>query len=91
MAVACGVVSFHALAQDRAVVVKAARLFDGRDVRSPGVVVVSGSSIIAVGTTAEVPAGAQVIDLGDATLSPAFHRRAYPSSRGCITPTTAMR
>jgi imidazolonepropionase-like amidohydrolase len=72
MAVACGVVSLHALAQDRAVVVKAARLFDGRDVRSPGVVVVSGSSIIAVGTTAEVPAGAQVIDLGDATLSPGF-------------------
>ncbi len=52
------------------VALKAARLFDGRSdtVVSNGVVVVQGDAIIAVGSGLAVPAGAQVIDLGDATL-----------------------
>ena len=52
------------------IAVKAARLLDvrsGRYVERP-VVVVRGGSIESVGTT--VPAGAQVIDLGDRTLLP---------------------
>ncbi|MBU8977535.1 amidohydrolase family protein [Lysobacter sp. MMG2] len=55
------------------VVLKAAHLFDGRSGRlvSPGVVVVQGTRIAAVGEAA-VPAGAKVIDLGDATLMPGF-------------------
>ncbi len=58
----------------RTVVIKAARMFDGRGdrVTSPGVVVVTGGRIQAVGAQANVPAGAEVIDLGDATLLPGF-------------------
>jgi len=62
--------------QQKAIVLKAARMFDGREMRTPGLVVVNGSSIIGVGggagPAAAIPAGAQVIDLGDATLSPGF-------------------
>jgi imidazolonepropionase-like amidohydrolase len=52
------------------VVVRAARLIDGRSqtVMSPGVIVVRGNKIESVGGS--VPAGAQVIDLGDATILP---------------------
>jgi imidazolonepropionase-like amidohydrolase len=61
-------------AAQRAVVIRAARMFDGRgdQVTSPGIVVVSGGRIQAVGAQARVPAGAEVIDLGDATLLPGF-------------------
>jgi imidazolonepropionase-like amidohydrolase len=56
------------------IVLKAARLFDGAADRlvSPGVVVVQGGKITAVGAKSAVPAGAEVIDLGDATLLPGF-------------------
>jgi imidazolonepropionase-like amidohydrolase len=58
----------------RVTVLRAARLFDGRSdkLESPGVVVVTGRKIVAVGPAAEVPEGATVIDLGDATLCPGF-------------------
>ena len=53
-------------------VLKAARLFDGtRDTTvANGVVVIEGGAIKAVGSGLAVPAGATVIDLGDATLLP---------------------
>ena len=53
---------------------KAARLFDGRSdkVVSPGIVVVSNGRIESAGASATIPAGAKVIDLGDATLLPGF-------------------
>ena len=53
-------------------VLKAARLFDGtRDTTiANGVVVIEGGTIKAVGSGLAVPAGATVIDLGDATLLP---------------------
>ncbi len=54
------------------VVLKAARLFDGKGetlVRN-GVVIIEGSRIRAVGSGLAVPAGARVVDLGDATLLP---------------------
>ena len=56
------------------IVLKAAHLFDGRSGRldSPGLVVVRGDRIVAVGANAEVPAGSRVIDLGDATLLPGY-------------------
>ena len=56
------------------VVLKAARLFDGRSgvVTTPGLLVVNGSRIQSVGSSTALPAGAQVIDLGDATLLPGF-------------------
>jgi imidazolonepropionase-like amidohydrolase len=59
-------------AQERTIVLRAARLFDGREISTPGLVVVSGAAIVGVGPSAQPPAGAQVIDLGDATISPGF-------------------
>lgn len=55
-------------------VLKAARLFDGKSnaLVKPGVVVVSDGRIVAAGTSAAIPAGAEVLDLGDATLLPGF-------------------
>jgi imidazolonepropionase-like amidohydrolase len=47
-------------------------MFDGREMRAPGVVVVTGARIVGVGAGAAIPPGAQVIDFGDATLSPGF-------------------
>jgi imidazolonepropionase-like amidohydrolase len=53
-------------------VLKAARMFDGKSdsIVQPGVVVISGNKITAVGGA--VPEGAKVIDSGDATLLPGF-------------------
>jgi imidazolonepropionase-like amidohydrolase len=52
--------------------VKAARMFDGKSDRviEPGLVVISGGKIQAVGGA--IPVGAKVIDLGDATILPGF-------------------
>src|SRR5262245_33011391 len=58
--------------QEKTFVLKAARVFDGRQMKTPGLVIVRGTQIVAVSGTAAAPAGAQVIDLGDATLSPGF-------------------
>jgi len=59
---------------DKTYVLKAARLFDGKSdvLVTPGLVIVTGSKIVAVGSGAQIPAGAEVIDLGDATLLPGF-------------------
>jgi imidazolonepropionase-like amidohydrolase len=58
------------------VVLRAARLIDGTGaaVVQNGVVVVTDDRIVAVGRegSVQVPAGARVIDLGDATLLPGF-------------------
>ena len=61
-------------APGKTVVLKAARMFDGKSnsLTSPGLVVITDNKITAVGSGASVPAGAQVIDLGDATLLPGF-------------------
>jgi imidazolonepropionase-like amidohydrolase len=61
-----------AAAADKVTVLKAARMFDGSKISSPGVVVVTGNRITAVGVSAGIPAGAEVMDFGDATLSPGF-------------------
>ncbi|MGC2659499.1 MAG: amidohydrolase family protein, partial [Bryobacteraceae bacterium] len=59
-------------AQPAVTALKAARMFDGTSdtLIEPGLVVVSGGNIQAVG--GPVPAGATVVDLGDATLLPGF-------------------
>src|SRR5690349_7194239 len=61
-------------APPRPIVIKAARLYDGRSptLTSPGVIVVEGTKIQSVGRGATPPAGADVIDLGDVTLLPGF-------------------
>jgi imidazolonepropionase-like amidohydrolase len=59
-------------AAPKTTILKASHLFDGKSdqVVSPGVVVVQDGKIIAAGTKVTEPAGAEVIDLGDATLLP---------------------
>jgi imidazolonepropionase-like amidohydrolase len=61
-----------ASAAPKTIVIKAAHLFDGKSdaIVSPGVVVVQGNKIIAAGAKVTEPAGAEVIDLGNATLLP---------------------
>lgn len=56
------------------IVLKAARLFDGKSktLVSNGVVIIKGDKIEAAGSNLAVPNDAKVIDLGDATLSPGF-------------------
>ncbi len=56
------------------IAIKAARMFDatGDAVISNAVVIVEGNGITAAGPNAPIPPGAQVIDLGDATLLPGF-------------------
>jgi len=56
----------------KTVVIKAARMFDGKGDRMvlPGVVVVAEGKIVAAGAGAAIPADAEVIELGDATLLP---------------------
>ncbi len=63
-----------ASAADQTVVLKAARMFDGKSksLIPNGVVVVQGDKIVDVGSNLAGPAGAKMIDLGDATLSPGF-------------------
>jgi imidazolonepropionase-like amidohydrolase len=54
--------------------IRAARLFDGRSdtLTSDAVVLVQGGRITAAGARLAVPAGAEMIDLGDATILPGF-------------------
>jgi len=63
-----------AAAAGKTTVIKAARMFDGKSgkIASPGVVVVTDGKIAGTGASASVPAGAEVIDLGDVTLMPGF-------------------
>ena len=61
-------------AADKIIVLKAARLFDGKSktLAQNGVVIVQGNKIVDAGSNLPAPPDAQVIDLGDATLSPGF-------------------
>jgi imidazolonepropionase-like amidohydrolase len=61
-----------ASAAAKPIVVKAARLYDGKSdaVVAPGQLVVDGNKLVAVGNKSQPPAGADVIDLGDVTLLP---------------------
>src|SRR6266700_3432448 len=59
---------------EQTIVLKAARLFDGKSkaLMQNAVVIVQGDKIVDVGSNLAIPSGAQVIDLGDATLAPGF-------------------
>ncbi|MBI2687896.1 MAG: amidohydrolase family protein [Acidobacteria bacterium] len=63
-----------AAAMPQQVVIRAARLFDGRadTLQTPGLVVVENGRITGVGPSAVLKPGATAIDLGDATLLPGF-------------------
>jgi imidazolonepropionase-like amidohydrolase len=72
IACAAPAVAQTAAAAPETIVLKAAHIFDatGTALKDGGVVVVKGDRIVSVGGSA--PAGARVIDLGDATLLPGF-------------------
>ncbi len=61
-------------AADQVIALKGARLFDGKSkaLLPNGVVIVQGDKIVDVASNLPIPNGAQVIDLGDVTLSPGF-------------------
>src|SRR5207244_241731 len=61
-------------AADQLIALKAARLFDGKSntLMQNAVVIVQGDKILDAGSNLPAPSGAQVIDLGDATLAPGF-------------------
>src|ERR1700736_3837414 len=61
-------------AAEQTIALKAARMFDGKSkaLIQNGVIIVQGDKIVDVGSNVPIPSGAQVIDLGDATLSPGF-------------------
>jgi imidazolonepropionase-like amidohydrolase len=63
-----------ATAADQVIALKAARLFDGKSkaLLPNGVVLVQGDKIVDVASNLPIPNAAQVIDLGDVTLSPGF-------------------
>jgi imidazolonepropionase-like amidohydrolase len=73
-AIAMALLIEPAIAADQVIALKAARLFDGksRALIQDGVVLAQGDKITDVGANIAIPSGAQVIDLGDATLSPGF-------------------
>jgi len=63
-----------AQAADQLIALKAARMFDGKSnaLVQNAVVIVRGDKIVDTGSNLPIPSGAQVIDLGDATLAPGF-------------------
>jgi imidazolonepropionase-like amidohydrolase len=71
-AVLCRVAGADDAPPPETIVLKAAHIFDatGAPLRNDALVVVRGDHIVAIGGVA--PAGARVIDLGDATLLPGF-------------------
>jgi len=78
----CGAANSSSATQDppnnvsaaQVVVLKAARLIDGRggDPLMPAMVRIDGERITAVGSSLPVPVGSRVIDLGQSTLLPGF-------------------
>jgi imidazolonepropionase-like amidohydrolase len=70
--VACTAVTAQGTAAQQTVVIRAARLLDGKSDTAvkDGVVIVEGEKIKAVGAGLAIPTNAKVIDLGDATLLP---------------------
>jgi len=63
-----------AQAADQLIALKAAQMFDGKSnaLVQNAVVIVQGDKIVDAGSNLPIPSGAQVIDLGDATLAPGF-------------------
>jgi imidazolonepropionase-like amidohydrolase len=78
VSLAAAVAPTSALSQEsraqQIIALKAARFFDGKSdaLQNNSIVLVQGPKIIAAGMNLSIPAGAMVVDLGDATLSPGF-------------------
>jgi imidazolonepropionase-like amidohydrolase len=71
---ALGLCAVPVRATEQLIALKAERLFDGKSktLLHNGVVLIEGDKIADVGSNLAIPSGAQVIDLGDATLAPGF-------------------
>jgi imidazolonepropionase-like amidohydrolase len=69
-----GAIPSHGAEAEKIIVLKAARLFDGKSktLATNGLVILQGDKIIDAGSNLPMPTDAQVIDLGDSTLSPGF-------------------
>ena len=63
-----------AYADDELIVLKAARMFDGKSnsLVLNGVIAIKDEKIVDAGSNLQIPGDARVIDLGDATLCPGF-------------------
>src|SRR3989440_3259473 len=72
LALAIGAIPIRAA--DNVIALKAAHMFDGnsKSLVPNGVVIVRDDKVVDAGSNLAVPADAQVIDLGDATLAPGF-------------------
>ncbi|MGB8340518.1 MAG: amidohydrolase family protein [Chthoniobacterales bacterium] len=70
----CLTTAFAAEPTPAVIALKAARLFDGKSktLVPNGVILIEGNTITAAGSNITIPDDAQIIDLGDATLSPGF-------------------
>src|ERR1043166_8331549 len=66
--------SVSAYAADELIVLKAARMFDGKSnsLVQNGVIVIKNDKIVDAGSNLPILDGARVVDLGDATLCPGF-------------------
>jgi imidazolonepropionase-like amidohydrolase len=60
---------WRARAAGSVTVIRAARLFNGTTMQTPGVLVISGDRIVSM-QAGDAPSGATTIDLGDATIMP---------------------
>jgi imidazolonepropionase-like amidohydrolase len=74
LCILCGLTNSWAADAPATIVLKAAHLFDGKSktLLPNGVVIIDGNIITAAGSSLPAPGDAQIIDLGDATLSPGF-------------------
>lgn len=79
------------------IAIKAAALFDGRSntLQKPGLLIINKDRIESVGAQSAIPAGARVIDLGNATLLPGFmdahtHLSFEYSTDGSVSRMTAL-
>ncbi|MGA8533367.1 MAG: amidohydrolase family protein [Candidatus Tumulicola sp.] len=66
---AAAALPWRARAADAVVVLKAARLFTGEAMQSPGVLVISGDRIVSM-HAGDAGSGATIVELGDATIMP---------------------
>src|SRR5438105_2121178 len=74
MAILFAATSAYAQQQTKTIVLRAARMFDGTSdtIARDATIVIQGNRIASLGSGASIPANAQIIDLGDATLLPGF-------------------
>jgi hypothetical protein len=74
---------WRARAADAVVVIKAARMFTGETMQSPGVLVISGDRIVSM-HAGDAGSAASVVEFGDATIMPGSSIATRTSPRSCF-------